>query len=121
MDPTHNGPSRRQGAINWQLIVAAGVVAVVVLAAYLPCLDADFVDWDDDKNFIENDSYKGLRPSNLIWMFTTTHMGPYQLLSWLTLGIDYTFWGMNPRGYHLTNMLLHSAGAARRSRSINAA
>ncbi len=86
--------------------------AVVVLIVYLPCLDAEFVDWDDDKNFVGNRHYKGLGPSQLLWMLTTTHMGPYQPLSWLTLGVDYTLWGMNPRGYHLTNVLLHACGAA---------
>jgi len=86
--------------------------AVVVLIVYLPCLDAEFVDWDDDKNFVGNRHYRGLWPGNLQWMLTTTHMGPYQPLSWLSLGVDYTLWGMNPRGYHLTNVLLHACGAA---------
>jgi protein O-mannosyl-transferase len=29
----------------------------------------------------------------------------------MTLGLDYLAWGLNPRGYHLTNVLLHSANA----------
>lgn len=27
----------------------------------------------------------------------------------MTLGFDYTVWGMNPLGYHLTNVILHAA------------
>jgi hypothetical protein len=42
-------------------------------------------------------------------MFTTFHMGYYQPLSWLSLGLDYAVWGMAPFGYHLTNLLLHAA------------
>jgi hypothetical protein len=30
----------------------------------------------------------------------------------MTLGLDYLLWGMNPFGYHLTNLLLHAANAA---------
>src|SRR5438552_12395329 len=29
----------------------------------------------------------------------------------MTLGLDYLLWGMNPVGYHLTNLLLHAANA----------
>ena len=44
-------------------------------------------------------------------MFTTFHMGHYQPLSWLSFAVDYSIWGMNPFGYHLTNLLLHGANA----------
>jgi tetratricopeptide (TPR) repeat protein len=94
-----------------RLLIAAGAVALVVFIVYLPCLKGGFLDWDDDKNILQNPSFRGLRPANLYWMFTTTHMGPYQPLSWLTLAVDYSLWGMDPRGYHLTNVLLHAIGA----------
>jgi protein O-mannosyl-transferase len=45
-------------------------------------------------------------------MFSTFHEGHYQPLSWLTFAIDYLIWGMNPAGYHLTNLVLHGANAA---------
>src|SRR3989454_8338269 len=41
----------------------------------------------------------------------TTHMGHYIPLTWMTLGLDYLLWGLNPVGYHLTNLLLHAANA----------
>jgi protein O-mannosyl-transferase len=45
-------------------------------------------------------------------MFTTTFTGPYQPLSWLSLAIDYHFWGTKTAwGFHLTNLLLHVASA----------
>lgn len=45
-------------------------------------------------------------------MFTTFLMGHWIPLTWITLGFDYVVWGMNPVGYHLTNLLLHSVNAA---------
>jgi protein O-mannosyl-transferase len=90
--------------------VAAAIV-VVVLACFLPALGSDFVLWDDDMNFTDNPSYRGLSPAHLRWMFTTFHGGHWQPLSWMTLGLDYGLWGMNPLGYHLTNVLLHAVNA----------
>jgi hypothetical protein len=40
----------------------------------------------------------------LRWMFTDLSMGHYQPISWLTLGLDYALWGINPFGYHLTSV-----------------
>jgi hypothetical protein len=79
--------------------------------AFLPVLGHDFVNWDDNLNFLANTGYRGLSAENIRWMFTTFHMGPYQPLSWLTLGLDYTLWGMDARGYHLTSLLLHAFSA----------
>ena len=86
-------------------------VAVLAFLAFLPALNADFVAWDDDRNFLGNPSYRGLGPAQLHWMWTTFHMGHYVPLTWMTLGLDYRLWGMNPAGYHLTNLLLHAANA----------
>ena len=87
------------------------LVALPAFAAFLPALQNGFVNWDDDKNFLENPHYRGLGWTQLRWMFTTFHEGHYQPLSWLTLGVDYVVWGMDPFGYHLTNLFLHAANA----------
>ncbi len=91
--------------------LAAVLVGLLTLLVFLSTLRNGFVNWDDERNFTVNTRYRGLGPAQLAWMFTTFHMGPYQPLSWLTLGLDYTLWGMNPVGYHLTNVLLHTANA----------
>ncbi|MFQ5883071.1 MAG: tetratricopeptide repeat protein [Candidatus Methylomirabilales bacterium] len=83
----------------------------MTVLVFLPTLGNEFVRWDDDGNFLENIHYRGLGWAQLRWMFTTFHMGPYQPLSWVTLGLDYLLWGLNPVGYHLTNLLLHAANA----------
>src|SRR5215831_10287775 len=93
-------------ANRWSVPLLLGVV---VFVAFLPSLSNDFVNWDDDANFLENADYRGLSLRNLHWMVTTFHMGNYQPLTWLTLGLDYTVWGMNAGGYHFTNLALHIA------------
>ena len=101
-------PASRRATAPWG--VPAGL-ALVVIACFLPTLRNDFVLWDDDLNFTDNPSYRGLSWHHLRWMFTTIHAGHYQPLSWVTLGLDYSLWGMNPTGYHLTNLLLHAVNA----------
>ena len=87
------------------------IVFVLSLIPFVPALENGFVNWDDDHNIIENPYYRGLGWSQLLWMFSTFHLGHYQPLSWLSLGLDYVLWGMEPFGYHLTNLLLHGANA----------
>ena len=87
------------------------VIALLTFVTFLPVLHNGFVSWDDDKNFLLNYEYRGLGWTQLRWMWSTTHLGHYTPLSWMTLGMDYGLWGMNPSGYHLTNLLLHSANA----------
>jgi tetratricopeptide (TPR) repeat protein len=91
-------------------IVPAGIAALTFLA-FFPALSDGFVSWDDAKNFLDNPHYRGLGPTQLGWMWTTFHLGHYVPLSWMTLGLDYVIWGMNPFGYHLTSLLLHCVNA----------
>src|SRR5258707_10299 len=86
-------------------------IALVTFWLFSPSLRNEFVDWDDYSNLVNNPHYRGLGWSQLRWMFTTFHLGPYQPLSWVTFGLDYLIWGMKPVGYHLTNLILHSANA----------
>jgi len=85
-------------------------LAALVAVAFFPALRCGFVNWDDDINFLDNLKYRGLSPEHLKWMFGTFLMGHYQPLSWVTLGLDYVIWGMNPVGYHLTSLILHAIG-----------
>jgi len=111
-DPT--GPQTGAALPRWITIVSACGLFLVVLAVFWPALRGEFVDWDDKDNFLENPHFRGLSATNLRWMFTTFHMGHYQPLSWVTLGLNYALaeWlvgdGMNTVGYHLVNHLFHA-------------
>jgi len=103
----------RAGAPSrWPAWVLALLVALVVAAVFLPALGGGFVNWDDDVNITDNPHFRGFSAAHLRWMFTTTLMGHYIPLTWLTLALDHALWGMNPQGYHLTSVLLHALDAA---------
>src|SRR3989449_5947459 len=97
---------------RWVFRLLPVLIALVTVVPFLPTLDNQFVNWDDDDNLVENPQYRGLGWTHLRWMWTTSHIGHYAPLTWMTFGLDYLLWGMNPVGYHLTNLLLHAANAA---------
>ena len=86
-------------------------VFVIAFVTFLPGLSGQFLNWDDDVNFLKNPGFRGLGWSNLRWMATTTLMGHWIPLSWLTLGLNYELGDMNPWGYHLGNLLFHAVSA----------
>jgi hypothetical protein len=91
---------------------AALLVALVTLLVFLAAVGNGFVNWDDDVNLTGNPWFRGFGADNLRWMFTTTLMGHYIPLTWLTFAADQALWGLDPRGYHLTSVALHALNAA---------
>lgn len=90
--------------------LAIAVVLVLLIAgaaAFFPALSNDFVDWDDKQNLVDNDRYQGFSPAHLSWMFTSGLAGHYHPLTWLSFAVDHAVWGLDPFGFHLTNIVLH--------------
>src|SRR5260370_14254868 len=87
------------------------IVALLTLLLFLPALGNDFVNWDDERNFVLNPNYRGLGWTEIEWMWTSHLLGRFVPITWMTLGLDYTIWGMNPFGYHLTSVLFHTVNA----------
>jgi Flp pilus assembly protein TadD len=85
-----------------------GMIFVAVFVAFLPALPGQFLNWDDDINFVGNQGFRGLGWAQLQWMWTTPLMGHYIPLTWMSLGLNYALGGMNPWGYHLGNVLIHA-------------
>jgi protein O-mannosyl-transferase len=97
----------RQFHLSNREIALALVLAVVIVFAH--GLYNEFVQWDDPINLINNTNFRGLGPAQLRWMFSSTLMGHYIPVTWLTFGLDYVLWGMESAGYHFTNLVLHAA------------
>lgn len=78
---------------------------------FLPALQGGFV-WDDSINVLDNARIRALTPANLWWMATSSLGGHYHPLTWLSFAADHALWGLQPSGYHLSNLLIHGANAA---------
>src|SRR5215467_15877189 len=107
-DPMSEGPKGH----DRHSVVLAVLVGALTALAFLPTLQNGFVEWDDNVNLYDNPNYRGLGWRQIHWMVTTGLMGHYIPVTWFTFGLDFTLWGMNPSGYHLTSLLLHAANAA---------
>ena len=108
MPTTDSGSSTARRRID---LVAALALFAVTLIVFSPSLGNGWLDYDDDRNFLNNPHYRGLGPAQLRFMFTGVIMGHWTPVTWLTLGLDYVLWGLNPLGYHLGNVLLHAGNA----------
>jgi hypothetical protein len=86
------------------------LLAAATVASYGPLRHAAFVNFDDQEYVYENvHVVSGLTWENVAWAFSTTKMGNWNPLTWLSHMLDCEFFGLDARGHHLTNLLLHIA------------
>jgi Tfp pilus assembly protein PilF len=98
----HTRPGRR---------LAALALAASVFVAFLPALDAGFLNLDDPKYVTANPDLKSLGWEGLEWAFTTFTNSNWHPVTWLSYMLDRELWGLDPLGFHLTNLILHAANA----------
>ena len=94
--------------------LCAGLITLLSCAVYLNSLGGEFV-WDDVAQVRENPFITDL--GNLPHFFSV-NLGKYTAfpgfspyyrpLFLVSYALDYRIWGLNPFGYHLTNVFLHS-------------
>lgn len=94
------------------IIATAVVTCMVVAFLYLPALDCGFVTIDDPDYILNNPLIKNLDWNSVRSSLFGAHVGWWMPLTWISFTVEHYFWGLNPLGYHLTNILLHGANAA---------
>jgi tetratricopeptide (TPR) repeat protein len=92
---------------NVILLAVALVIPLVTVLVYIPALHNGFVNWDDNVYVYENEHIRSLGKKSLQWMLTAYHASNWHPLTWLSHGIDYAVWGLDPLGHHLTSIVLH--------------
>jgi len=101
------GRGQPQGGVRAGVLVATALVTLTVLA-YEPALHGDFLSYDDPKYVTDNPAVQqGLTPESIAWAFTAIHDANWIPLVWLSLMLDHELFGLDPRGYHATNVGLH--------------
>ena len=96
---------------KWLLLVVA--LALSIIALY-PSLNNEFTNWDDDRYVTDNPYIAELTPESVAYFFNPAHpiSSVYNPLTMLTLGIEKHFFGLNPKVYHVNNLILHLACTA---------
>ena len=91
-------------------LAAAWALAALTFAVFAPALEFDFVYYDDDLYILRNPwVLQGVTWRSLEWAFTTVHGNYWLPLTWISFMIDVELWGTRAGGFHLTNLVLHSA------------
>jgi len=107
VNPASGSTTARRAASPWWRIGTPLFLLVFVLLAFVPALQAGFVNWDDYPLLFNNTRYQELTLDNLRWMFTTSYAGHFQPLTWLSYALDYQIWTRSAFGFHLSSVLLH--------------
>jgi protein O-mannosyl-transferase len=88
----------------------ACLLGLSVFAAYLPVLRNGFIIYDDPYYIYSNPHVQqGLSWASIRWAFTTFDMGFWHPLTWASILMDSTVFGLHPAGHHLTSLALHVA------------
>jgi protein O-mannosyl-transferase len=102
------GPSQTRSTttdILVSLLLFAGTLAVFGRTTTF-----DFVNFDDEGYVFANEHVQqGLTGDSLRWALTSTEMANWHPLTWISYAADYQLYGLEPAGYHLTNIVFHAA------------
>ncbi len=90
-------------------LLPCGALLLAAVIIYGKSVGFDFIpSWDDEMYVLNNLRVQSLNLRNLKAIFTEPFFSNYAPLHLLSYSIDYLFWGLNPAGYHLTNLIFHS-------------
>ena len=80
-----------------------------VLLVYLPVKDHPFISYDNSLYVTQNwRAQEGLSWENVKWALVALEAGFWHPLTWLTHMADCQFYGLTPRGHHVTNLVIHA-------------
>jgi tetratricopeptide (TPR) repeat protein len=85
-------------------VAGAALIALVTAIAYLPAMRGGFV-LDDDAILTNNPLIRDPGGVYRIW-FTTAPIDYWPVTN-TSFWLEWRLWGMNPAGYHVTNLVLH--------------
>ncbi|MBT3311507.1 MAG: tetratricopeptide repeat protein [Desulfobacterales bacterium] len=83
-----------------------------IFASFQQVLDSDFVGYDDNLYVTDNEDIKaGFSAEGVIRAFTTYQSANWHPLTMLSHMLDCQLYGLNPKGHHLSSLLLHIANS----------
>jgi tetratricopeptide (TPR) repeat protein len=85
-------------------------LCLLTLVVFLPVLRSEFVNFDDGLYVVNNTRVQaGLTWSGFIWAWQASVASNWHPLTMLSHMLDCQLYGLNPKGHHLTSLLLHLA------------
>jgi len=88
-------------------------LALLACAVYFPAHRCGFLRLDDDVYVTDNPLVReGLTLEGLRWALRSTDADNWHPLTWVSLMLDVSVFGLDPRGMHAVNVALHALSAA---------
>jgi len=85
---------------------------VATFCIYSQIQDHEFINFDDNILVTKSSLVQaGLTNENIIRVFTTTHFGGWAPITSISYMLDYQLYGLNPKGFLLTNLFFHIANS----------
>jgi tetratricopeptide (TPR) repeat protein len=92
-----------------RILLISIALTVIILALYMQVGNHEFLNYDDSLYVTENPHVSsGITGKNIIWAFASVEQYNWHPVTWLSHMADAQFYGMNPRGHHLTNVFIHA-------------
>ena len=101
----NSNPFLNSGISKWILTL---LLAFAVVLFYIPVLNNSFIVWDDQEMITNNPHIRSLGLSSIGWMFSVNSIGIWIPLTFVSFALNYWMGGLNPQGFHLTNVLFHA-------------
>ena len=97
--------SNKLVSTKWLLLI----LAVITFITFSPILQNEFLDFDDVKFIVDNPLVLGhIEGSPYVAAFEEQFRFPYyKPLVYVTWILEYQLFGLNPKVFHLTNLLIH--------------
>jgi len=85
---------------------------VATFCVYSQVQDHEFINFDDNILVTQSSLVQaGLTNENIIRVFTTTHFDGWTPITSISYMLDYQLYGLNPKGFLLTNLFFHIANS----------
>jgi len=104
--------TERRGVASPRLVVAVWMLALIACTwgVFAQVVTFEFLNWDDLSLVVPYlKTFGGLTRESITWAFTNSANGWRTPVPYLSLLTDAELFGFQPGGYHLTNLLVHTA------------
>ncbi len=99
------------GGRKRNLLITCVALFIITLGVYSQSPNHRFV-FDDQEYITSNPNVaNGLTAENIVWAFTSSHSSNWHPVTWLSHMADAQLYDLNPRGHHISNVLIHAVAS----------
>jgi tetratricopeptide (TPR) repeat protein len=94
--------------MRWKPLVGL-ILTLATVLLYWQVGQHGFLNYDDDVYVTANPFVRaGLTRDSIAWAFSAIHEANWHPLAWISHMVDCQLFGLDPRGHHLTSLVLHT-------------